>query len=143
MKKLLKATLLTAVLLFATTVANAQSGKIVFENSAHDFGANIPEKGGDITHRFVFTNTGDVPVTIQNVSASCGCTTPAWTKEPVAPGQQGFVDATYRPNGRAYPFTKNLTVTSNGEPAVIILTIKGTVISAPPVVEDTVSNKQQ
>jgi len=135
MKNVLKSMLFSAVLLLAFTTANAQTGRIVFENVNHNFGANIPERGGNVTHRFVFTNTGDAPVTIQNVTASCGCTTPAWTKEPVAPGQQGFVDATYRPAGRPGSFSKNLSVTSNGNPKMIALTISGVVVRAPQTVE--------
>ena len=131
MKNLLKSALLFTALLCAVTVVNAQTGKIEFEKTTHNFGANIPENGGDVTCRFVFTNTGDAPVTIQNVAASCGCTTPAWTKEPVAPGQQGFVDATYRTAGRLGNFTKNLTITNNGDPETIYLTITGTVVNAP------------
>ena len=130
MKKLLKSALLLTVFSFAITTANAQ-GRIVFESTSHNFGQNIPEKGGDITHRFMFTNAGDAPVTIQNVSASCGCTTPGWTREPVAPGQQGYVEATYRPNGRPGSFTKSLTVNSNGNPKQLALTISGVVIKAP------------
>ncbi|MDR3227516.1 MAG: DUF1573 domain-containing protein [Prevotellaceae bacterium] len=136
MKNVLKSTFLLIALSLAVAVANAQTGRIVFDNSAHNFGNNIPEKGGDVTHRFIFTNTGDAPVTIQNVTASCGCTTPAWTKEPVAPGQQGFVDATYRPNGRPGNFSKNLTVTSNGEPKMLSLSISGVVVKAPLTVEE-------
>ena len=139
MKNLLKTTLLLAILMFAVTLANAQTGKIVFESTSHNFGNNIPEKGGDITHRFVFTNTGDVPVTVQNVHASCGCTTSGWTKEPVAPGQQGYVDATYRPSGRPGAFAKNLTVTNNGDPKMISLSISGTVTKAPLSVEEEFS----
>ena len=131
MKNFVKTTLLLTVFSFAIATANAQTGKIVFENTAHNFGQNIPEKGGNITHRFVFTNTGDAPVTVQNVAASCGCTTTGWTKEPVAPGQQGYVDATYSPNGRPGAFGKSLTVTSTGEPQQITLTISGAVIKAP------------
>ena len=131
MKKLLKTTLLLAVMSLAITVANAQTGQIVFESTSHNFGSEIDEKGGDVSHRFVFTNTGDAPVTIQNVQPSCGCTTPGWTKEPVAPGEQGYVDATFRPNGFAGSFSKSLTVTSNGEPQRIVLTFSGTVIKAP------------
>ncbi|MDR0421202.1 MAG: DUF1573 domain-containing protein [Prevotellaceae bacterium] len=134
MKSLLKSVLLTAILSFAFT-ANAQTGKIAFNNPSHNFG-NIPEKGGNVTHRFVFTNKGDAPVTIQNVTTSCGCTTPAWTKEPVAPGQQGFVDATYRPIGRVGSFRKNLNITSNGDPKMISLTISGVVMKAPLTVEE-------
>ncbi|MDR1553148.1 MAG: DUF1573 domain-containing protein [Prevotellaceae bacterium] len=136
MKNLLKSVLLLVALSFAFTTINAQTGKIVFDNPSHDFGSNIPEKGGNVTHRFTFTNKGDAPVTIQNVTASCGCTTPAWTKEPVAPGAQGFVDATYRPAGRAYPFKKNLNVTSNGDPKFISLTISGVVVKEPLTVEE-------
>ncbi|MDR2065962.1 MAG: DUF1573 domain-containing protein [Prevotellaceae bacterium] len=135
MKKLLKSIFLPVILLFAFIAANAQTGKIVFDNISHDFGSNVPEKGGNVTHRFVFTNKGDAPVTIQNVTVSCGCTTPAWTKEPVAPGEKGFVDATYRPAGRPGEFKKNLNVTSNGDPKMISLTISGTVVKPPLTVE--------
>ena len=131
MKNLLKSALLFAALLCVVTITNAQTGTIEFEKTTHNFGANIPENGGEITCRFMFTNTGDAPVTIQNVAASCGCTTPAWTREPVAPGQQGFVDARYRPAGRPGNFAKNLTITNNGTPENIYLTITGTVVNTP------------
>ncbi|MDR2065963.1 MAG: DUF1573 domain-containing protein [Prevotellaceae bacterium] len=133
MKNLLKTILLVTVLSFAFTTSNAQTGKMVFDNPSHSFG-NVSDKGGSVTNRFIFTNQGDAPVTIQNVKASCGCTTPAWTKEPVAPGEQGFIDATYRPSGSGN-FTKTLTVTNNGEPQTIMLTISGTVVSEPKVEE--------
>jgi hypothetical protein len=136
MKNLLKTTLLLTVLSFAIATANAQTGQIVFETTSHNFGSNIPEKGGDVTYRFMFTNTGDAPVTIQKVNASCGCTTPGWIKEPVAPGQQGYVDAKYSPNGRPGAFTKSLTVTSTGEPKMLSLTISGNVVKAPLSVEE-------
>ncbi|MDR0754819.1 MAG: DUF1573 domain-containing protein [Prevotellaceae bacterium] len=138
MKNLLKSVLSVAVLSFAFATANAQTGKIVFENPSHNFGSNVPEKGGNVTHRFVFTNEGDAPVKIQNVKASCGCTTPAWTQEPVAPGEQGFVDATYSPANRLGNFTKSLTVTNNGDPQTISLIISGVVVSEPKVEETPV-----
>jgi hypothetical protein len=136
MKNVLKSMLLLACLMLTITASNAQSGRAGFEYPSHNFGNNIPEKGGNITHRFIFTNNGNAPVTIQNVTASCGCTSPAWIKEPVAPGQQGFVDATYRPAGRPGSFTKNLTVTTNGDPKMIALTISGVVVKAPQTVEE-------
>ncbi|MDR0754818.1 MAG: DUF1573 domain-containing protein [Prevotellaceae bacterium] len=136
MQNLLKSIFLPSILLFTFAAVNAQTGKIVFENPSHNFGSNVPEKGGNVTHRFVFTNKGDAPVKIQNVTASCGCTTPAWTKELVAPGEQGFVDATYRPAGRPGYFKKNLNVTSNGDPKMISLTISGTVVKEPLTVEE-------
>ncbi|MDR2292658.1 MAG: DUF1573 domain-containing protein [Prevotellaceae bacterium] len=137
MKNLLKSVLLVTVLSFAFATANAQTGQIVFESPLHDFGSNVPERGGSVTHRFLFTNKGDAPITIQSVKASCGCTTPAWTKEPVAPGEQGYVDATYNPRSRLGSFSKSLTVTSNGNPQTILLTISGVVVSEPKVEETT------
>jgi hypothetical protein len=124
------------ILSFAFIATNAQTGKIVFENQSHDFGSDVPEKGGNVTHRFVFTNHGDAPVTIQNVTTSCGCTTPAWSKEPVAPGEQGFVDATYSPANRPGSFNKSLTVTNTGDPKMIALTISGVVVKAPLTVDE-------
>lgn len=118
--------LLILALLFACTPILAQTGKAEFKESSYDFGT-IPEDGGDVTHVFQFTNTGDVPVVIQRVSTSCGCTASEWTKEPVLPGKTGTVAATYSPLGRPYAFTKTLTVRTNGEPQTIVLFIRGTV----------------
>ncbi|MBN1413892.1 MAG: DUF1573 domain-containing protein [Bacteroidales bacterium] len=100
---------------------------IAFETSEHDFG-NVYESEGTVSVDFEFTNTGKVPVILQNVHASCGCASPEWTKEPVVPGQDGRIKVTFNPKNRPGPFTKTITVTSNAEPAVKTLTIKGTVI---------------
>ncbi|SFC77247.1 protein of unknown function [Flexibacter flexilis DSM 6793] len=99
---------------------------IEFEKLKHDFGT-IREEGGPQKYRFVFTNKGKSPLNIKNVQASCGCTTPDWTKTPVAPGKKGFVEAAYDPNHRPGNFDKQLTVTSDATAPVIVLGIKGTV----------------
>lgn len=96
-----------------------------WETTVYDFG-KIP-KGKPVTAEFKFTNTGKVPLTLSNVQASCGCTTPDWTKDPVPPGKTGFIKATY--NAAAVgPFSKNVTITANVESGQQILTIKGEVI---------------
>ena len=79
MKKIVFAAL---SLLFSVSLIHAQ--QISFEKKTHDFGT-FPEETGKITYEFVFTNTGDAPLVLNKVSASCGCTTPEWTKEPVGP----------------------------------------------------------
>lgn len=95
-----------------------------WDNTTHDFGK--VKQGTPVTHEFKFTNTGKTPLVITNVQASCGCTTPAWTKEPVMPGGQGFIKATY--NAAAVgAFNKTVTVTANIETGFIQLTIKGEV----------------
>src|SRR5689334_6348391 len=58
-------------------------------STIHDFGKI--KLGVPVTHEFKFTNTGKTPLIITNVQASCGCTTPSWTKDPVPPGGSGYI----------------------------------------------------
>jgi len=135
MKKLLFIALLTAFTgvavaqqVPATTLNKneVQSDVAVFawDNTTHDFGRI--KQGTPVTHEFKFTNSGKTPLVITNVQASCGCTTPDWSKEPVMPGGQGFIKATYN---AASPgaFSKTVTVTANIETGFVQLTIKGEV----------------
>ena len=102
----------------------------LFEAESHDFGT-VPE-GTQATFEFKFTNTGKEPLIISNVQASCGCTTPKWSNEPIAPGKTGTITASYNSSGRPGPFTKSITVTSNAKSSPKVLTITG-VVEAKPV----------
>src|SRR6185503_14722042 len=73
----------------AAATANPDLAVAAFEAQNFDFG-KIPQ-GKPVTHEFTFTNNGKVPMVITNVQASCGCTTPAWSKEPILPGGTGFI----------------------------------------------------
>ncbi len=107
--------------------APAQNPNVMkFQEEVHDFGT-IPQ-GKPVSTEFTFKNTGNEPVTLNNVHASCGCTTPEWTKEPVLPGKSGSIKATYNAAAAA-PFSKTITVTSNV--GTKVLTIKGVVEAAP------------
>ena len=86
-------------------------------------------KGADATHEFKFKNTGNQPVIIANVQASCGCTTPDWTKTPVLPGKMGVIKAMYNSAGRPGVFNKTVTVTSNATEPSKVLSIKGSVLT--------------
>ncbi len=108
---------------------SVQKAEIVFENTLHDFG-NINE-GTMATYEFIFTNTGKVPLVISNVQPSCGCTTPEWSREPIAPGAKGKVKAIYNTYGRPGNFQKYVTVKSNAVTGSVDLTIKGVVITKP------------
>jgi len=112
----------------ATTTTKTDVAVAVVDNQNFDFGKI--KQGVPATHRFLFTNKGKVPMVITNAQASCGCTTPNWTKEPIPPGGQGFVDATYN---AAAPgaFDKSVTVTANVESGAIYLKIKGEVVTDP------------
>lgn len=99
------------------------------DNLVHDFGKikqNVP-----VSHEFTFVNKGKVPMIITNAQPSCGCTVPAWTKEPIPPGGSGSVKATF--NAVAVgAFDKSVTVTANVEGGVIMLRIRGEVLSPVP-----------
>ena len=77
----------------------------------------------------MFKNTGKEPLIITNAAASCGCTTPEWTKEPILPGKKGFVKATYNAASMG-SFNKAVNVSSNAKKANVTLYIKGEVKAA-------------
>ena len=106
-------------------IALAQA-EIDFEEISYDFGQI--EEGTVATHEFVFTNTGDIPLVISSVKASCGCTTPYWTKEPVLPGKKGVVKASYNSRNRPGGFNKSITITSNARHATKMVYIKGVAV---------------
>jgi Protein of unknown function (DUF1573) len=115
------------LLTLLVSVAAQAQGVLTFEKELHDFGS-VPE-GTLATHEFRFRNTGNQPIIIANVQASCGCTTPDWTKTPVLPGKTGMVKAVYSSAGRPGVFNKTVTVTSNATTPSTVLTIKGNVLN--------------
>ena len=123
----MKSTILCLLFLLIFAITNAQQAKqLNFRAETHDFGV-VDENKGPVTHEFVFTNNSPRPVTILKVQASCGCTTPGWSKEPIPPGKEGFIQASYDPRGRPGFFSKSLTVTTDLEAEPVILQIKGQV----------------
>ena len=127
---------------FLVHAQNAQKAKPVmkFDSKQHDFGTFKEEKG-KVAYSFEFVNTGDRPIIINQVRSSCGCTSPAWSKKPVPPGQKGFVKATFDPKNRPGPFNKSITITANTNPAITILRIKGKVIEREKTVADLYPRK--
>lgn len=106
--------------------AQEKQAKIVFKKEVHNFG-QIKEDGGTVTHKFEFTNVGGSPLVINEVKASCGCTTPTWTRKPVKPGDKGYVSTTFNPSNRPGDFNKSIVVRTNGANNITVLRIKGTV----------------
>ena len=119
-----------ALFLMTAGIASAQekSASIVVVGDVNfDFG-DIKEADGPVTHVFKIKNDGEIPLVVTKVVASCGCTTPDWTKEPIAPEKNGEIKVTFDPTGRPNSFTKTISVFSNGKSGSYILTIKGNVI---------------
>ena len=106
-------------------VASAQA-EIKFDNLTHDFGT-FSEESPVVTCTFTFTNAGDKPLIINQAVASCGCTVPEYTKDPVQPGEKGSIKVTYNGTGK-FPghFKKSITVRTNGKVEMTRLYIEGT-----------------
>ncbi|MEO6328467.1 MAG: DUF1573 domain-containing protein [Ginsengibacter sp.] len=110
-----------------TDEAAANADVISLNESEFDFG-KIPQ-GKPVTHDFLFTNTGSTSLSLQNVQASCGCTTPEWSKDAVAPGATSKITVGYNAAGMG-AFTKSITITYNESQSKQII-IKGEVWQTP------------
>jgi Protein of unknown function (DUF1573) len=95
----------------ATLTDSSQFTTIQWLDSSKDFG-KIRE-GQKLEVAFRFKNTGDKPLVIQRVQPSCGCTVAEQSKEPVAPGAQGQIRATFNSEGRTGINHKTLFVYAN------------------------------
>ena len=117
---------MTMVLSICSISAQEKKAIISAKETTFDFG-EFKEADGKVSHTFLIKNIGTSPLVLTRVIASCGCTTPEWTKEPIAPGKTGDVKITYNPKNRPGTFAKSISVYSNGKRGSFILTIKGKV----------------
>ena len=92
-----------------------------FETDNHEFGEIV--QGEKVTYAFKFKNTGKAPLVISNASASCGCTVPEFTKTPVQPGEEGFINVTFDSSGKSGMTSKTVTLIANTIPNTKVLTI--------------------
>ncbi len=84
--------------------------QIAFDKKIHLFGTL--QRGDDGLCYFVVTNTGNAPLVVSEVGATCGCTVPQWSKEPIMPGGTDTIRVRYD-TSRAGRFNKVVTVHSN------------------------------
>ena len=129
MRNWIQILLLGLTFALSTSVASAQKAVITCEKSVHNFG-EIQEADGKVSHTFVVKNEGTTPLVISNVTASCGCTTPEWTKEPIQAGKEGEVKVTFDPKNRPGNFMKTIRLYGNGMKNGFLLTIRGKVLKA-------------
>lgn len=125
----------TALICFSAVWAQHSKPAFSFEKTLHDFG-KVEEAKGKVVYSFNFKNTGSLPLVIHNVRASCGCTSPEWSRQPIAPGAEGFIKATFDPKNRPGVFNKTITVTANTQTPNTVLRITGEVSPKPRTIED-------
>ncbi|MGN0186681.1 MAG: DUF1573 domain-containing protein [Paludibacteraceae bacterium] len=117
MKRILIVSLMMSACCFAL-LAQRQT-ECRFVETEYDFG-RVREDGGAVSHQFLFVNAGLAPLTIQRVTASCGCTTPEWTHEVIQPNDSGYVTLTFDPWDRPGRFNKSARVELVGEGATLV-----------------------
>ena len=111
-----------------TAAVDAPAEALAVSATEYDFG-KIPQ-GKPVTTEFTVTNTSKTAFKLDNVQASCGCTTPVWDRDQVIePGKSAKITVGYNAANVA-PFTKPVTITYNGTQTKVI-TIKGEVYATP------------
>ena len=103
-----------------------QQADIKFDKLVHNFGT-FSESNSVQKCTFVFNNTGNAPLVINQAIASCGCTIPSYTKAPIKPGEKGKIEITYNGKGK-FPghFKKSITIRTNGATEMTRIYVEGT-----------------
>lgn len=107
-------------------IDSASMPKFHFYETEHDFGRIIA--GEKVSYSFKFKNTGKSDLLITNVSASCGCTIPEFSKKPIKPGDEGIISVTFDSKGRSGLQKKTVTVLANTLPNTLFLYIHAQII---------------
>jgi len=111
-----------------TTTAPAKPEEtLLLKETAYDFGKI--QQGRPVTHNFEIVNTGKEPLMLENVQASCGCTTPEWSKDAIQPGASSVIKVGYNAANEG-AFHKTITISYNNH-QIKQLAISGDVFKGP------------
>jgi hypothetical protein len=112
----------------ATNTTTAKPAEVLqLKETSYNFGKI--QQGRPVTHNFEIVNIGKEPLMLDNVQASCGCTTPEWSKDAIQPGASTTIKVGYNAAAEG-DFTKTITINYN-HMQVKVMTISGTVYKAP------------
>ena len=76
------------------------------------YAAAAPSEGR-ATAQFTFTNTGTYPIKITGTHTSCGCTAAIADSHPVAPGQTGKIDVSFKTLNRRGLYEEPIVIDTN------------------------------
>ncbi|OUJ70234.1 DUF1573 domain-containing protein [Hymenobacter crusticola] len=108
-----------------TEAPNPNAPVMTFAETEYNFGDIKP--GEVVKHTFSFTNSGKSPLLIENATASCGCTTPNWTKDPIAPGAKGTIDVQFDSHGKSGLQNKQVSIRANTQPSITQIAIRANI----------------
>jgi hypothetical protein len=92
-----------------------------------DLGLHL--EGTPKTVRFPITNTGSKPLNLLSAKADCGCTTATLPEQPIAPGTTEEVEVRFSGRAPAGPLERHITITTDGDPNTVVLTLTGTIVT--------------
>jgi hypothetical protein len=118
---------LPAILSAQITDVVKKKDRIAVKETSFDFGKIM--QGKPVFHDFQVVNLDSAPLVIDNVQASCGCTTPEWSRDPIAPGGTSIIKIGYNSAAPGY-FEKTITL-MYAEGMTTVVSIKGTVWKTP------------
>lgn len=121
----MKRSLLSIFSLFSITLAVVAQPRISSNKEVHNFGQI--EWKNPVSVEYTITNTGNQPLVLTNVTTSCACSVPDWTKAPIAPGEKGTVKASFDAKALGH-FEKTIGIYSNAEPHLVYLKFTGEVV---------------
>lgn len=108
------------VLKSPTPAAAPKEDVLQLKETGYSFG-KIPQ-GRPVIHVFEIVNMGKQPLMLENVQASCGCTTPEWSREPIAPGATASIKVGYNAYSDGH-FNKTVTIFyNNGQTKALNIT---------------------
>jgi hypothetical protein len=93
------------------------------------YNAGKVARGEVIKATFIIENTGEYPLVISDATPSCSCTVSDFTKDPIPPGEKGFVKASVNTEALSEGLvTKGVTILANTTPPKTSVVIQATVI---------------
>jgi len=130
--KIIIALMMATVIFSQTSLSSSlvelvKKGILSFETETIDYGTI--EQNSDGNRFFVFTNTGEEPISISKIKGSCSCTVPTTPTAPIMPGEKAEIKVKYATN-RVGAFNKTVTIYSNATEEIKIVRIKGTVVKS-------------
>ena len=101
------------------TAASTKPDILLLKETGYIFG-KIPQ-GRPVTHNFEIVNSGKEPLLLENVQASCGCTTPEWSREAIPPGATAVIKVGYNAYAEGH-FNKTVTIFyNNGQTKALMI----------------------
>ena len=106
--------------------AQAADGPVLelLDGNTFDFGSVT--EGDVVEHTFNFKNAGSQPLVISNITSSCGCTTPEWPRDPIAPDSSSSIQVRFNTKNKVGPQMKSVSIYANTDPVNTDLVLRGT-----------------